>query len=208
MGVWIFTVIVFTLTVTVVKHAPNISKSGIVIGDEHPKLRLLTMREMAITSDSTLSELSPTNDYSITFVKGAPNSQLEESASTSSDIPKDTQPANVEIALNRPLQIDAPRLEESNSLPYVITTGAFSQYHNAEKQQLKFSRKGYQAWIFPAISSSNQKVHVVSIFGFPTISAAEVIANKMKQELEECGGCFIATVEKPNYRVGRGRQSG
>jgi len=197
--VWILTVTVFTLMATAVKYKLNSSESGVVVVDKQPELKLLAQKEIIAIPDGTSSdELSFTDDSLLT--KEFSDSQLEEST-----IPEDIQPANVDIELEQLLQIDTPKLEESNSFPYVITAGTFTQYHNAEGLQLKLSQKGYQARIVSAISSTNQKVHVVIIPGFSDIPAAEVIAHKMKGELEECSDCFIATLEKPNYWVERGR---
>lgn len=82
--------------------------------------------------------------------------------------------------------------------PYVITTGAFSQYRNAERLRLQLSRKKYPALIVPAISSNNQKIHVVVISGFASIPAAKVIADKLKREFRDC---FVATLDNPTIRA-------
>jgi len=117
--------------------------------------------------------------------------------------PEYIQLAGVEIEPGRSLQADAPMLAETEDFPYVITTGSFTLYRNAEELQLELSQKGYQAQIVSTTSSMNQKVHVVIVTGFPTISAAEAIAKRLRQELERCSDCFVSTVERPNYWLER-----
>jgi len=114
------------------------------------------------------------------------------------------QLADVEIEPGRSLRADAPMSAETEYFPYVITTGSFTLYRNAKELQLELSQKGYQAKIVSATSSMNQKVHVVIVTGFPTISAAEAIAKRLRQELARCSDCFVATVERPNYLLETG----
>jgi len=97
-------------------------------------------------------------------------------------------------------QIDVPELEE-NPTPYVITVGAFSQYGNAEKRRILLSQRKYQALIVPAISSDNQKVHVVVVSGFSSISDANAIVGKLKREINSCRDCFVATLDKPTVQI-------
>jgi len=222
-AIWLFAVIIFALIAIVVKGQLNPSKNAVMTADEEPKLKLLTKIEPITNSDDTLPDSNSTNAPSIIPAKDTQNPpvanvppssekmksaarkadfQPEEPATTSSDIlstPKNTPPVEAEPEL--PPQIDVPRLEGKKPLSYVITIGAFSQFSNAERLRRQLSQKGYQPLMLFAISSRNQKVHVVVVPGFSTISATKAIAKKMKREIDECRDCFIATLDKPTVSV-------
>ncbi len=198
-AIWLFTVTVFALTAIAIKGKLNSSANA--VADEEPKLKLLTIT----TSNDTPPDSNATNAPSIISAENTQHPQAEtvfqpeKPTTTSADMlsaPEDTQPVNERLP-----QIDIPRLEGKNPLSYVITTGAFSQFRNAERWHIQLSLKGYQALILFAISSNNQKVHVVVVPGFSTISAAKAVAKKMKKDIDECSDCYIATLHKPTVSV-------
>ena len=196
--IWVFVVIVFTVTATVIKHKLNPPKSTAVIVNEEPKLKLLTKREAITTPDAPLSNSNSTNAPSIIPVKELQNPQFEESTTTVSDVPLssiDTRLVSVVAEPEQFSKVDGTRLEEEDALPYVIITGAFNQYRNAENLHIQLSRKGYQPLITSVMSNNNKRVHVVVISGFSTISVAKAITSKLKQEIDECRDCFIATLD-------------
>ena len=206
-SVWIFAVIVFAITTTVVKHKLNPSKSAVMIVDEEPKLKLLTKGKPMTNSDDNPSDFNAPNVQSIIPVKEFPAPQPEELGTTSSDISStfaDTQPVNAVEYPERPSQIVLANLEEAGAFSYVIITGAFSQYRDAEKLRLQLSQKGYQSLITSVISNNARRVHVVIIPVSSTISVARAITNKLRREVDACRevfiatiDCFIATAEKP-----------
>jgi len=195
--IWISAVIVFSITASAIKYKFTSSKNRVVIANKESTSGLLTEEESNSTSDGVTSNPNISNNSSVITIVPTEDSHPPKMTSASSDM---TSTSTVDQEPEQFPQIDVPELEE-NPTPYVITVGAFSQYGNAEKRRILLSQRKYQALIVPAISSDNQKVHVVVVSGFSSISDANAIVGKLKREINSCRDCFVATLDKPTVQI-------